>query len=871
MPTVSREYKDDCEDDYVAFVRPESSGSPLIRRPSLSTADELSMTLTLTTLDSEDFQSLPAPSALLPELVKRSLKTPPPERSSEDIGAIFSYARHLPPLTKYSDDIKQAICSKCVLAHVPVAGTILYSPGVRMDSWSIILNGEVESVSNEGRKSLLSKGDNFGVCPHSSEQSSSSSVRSLTPDCHFLLISQQDFVEAVQGQKVRKFFDEMTGEQTCEVQLLPSNRYILSKATTEKLVEWLTENYWAEWDQRFLEDFFLTYRTVMSSKTLFQMLIRNFEKKPSRISGIVLQWMNGHFEDFDLPMMTAFQRLLESLNMESELLLFDLAVGVHSSLRSVILKRSEASDALGFEFITNGWYVTKSDRSRLERGDQIIAVNGHKMDQVAGMRGEDLLFKSTVLDLEVKQNPLGFKHALKEATKPKKFFRKFVRKNSTRNKRNVPSSPKSSLVVKEQEKKRGTEMVIKTYRSDQSFRYIAVYPETSALFIVPLVLKEFGMTEESSSDWTLTEVTVTGEGVIKQHRIADHICALPDRIRSNNRFYLKAKNNSDIGLTDEVIESIAENPALHFLSINAADMADCLMDRSFKLFNKIKEVEFIKQLFKLESKDEWKNLSEFERLFNWEVSWVVSVVCSERNVQQRVRLIKKFIKIADHSRTLKNLNSMFAIISGLENRSVCRLRSTWDKIPHKYLTLFEQLKQLSDPTKNMMEYRKHFAIVSQEPPVIPILPFLYKDLYFADNGNLTWCEKKLVNFSKLRMVAEIVRNACNVGRDHSKKENLQIPVEDWKRVYEKTETRIRILDYLNQVDVTESEHEQDRLSLSCEPRRKPMRTPSTLSSKSSHSISSGKTSISSPWTTRRIVKPIPMAPPAPPAYNERLI
>lgn|SRR6218665_2855202 len=45
--------------------------------------------------------------------------------------------------------------------------------------------------------------------------------------------------------------------------------------------------------------------------------------------------------------------------------------------------------------------------------------------------------------------------------------------------------------------------------------------------------------------------------------------------------------------------------------------------------------------------------------------------------------------IAEHCQECKNFNSLFAIISGLGHGSVQRLKQTWDKLPSKYLRLFE--------------------------------------------------------------------------------------------------------------------------------------------------------------------------------------
>ena len=38
---------------------------------------------------------------------------------------------------------------------------------------------------------------------------------------------------------------------------------------------------------------------------------------------------------------------------------------------------------------------------------------------------------------------------------------------------------------------------------------------------------------------------------------------------------------------------------------------------------------------------------------------------------------------------MKNFNSMFAIISGLDHKTVQRLQATWERVPDKYKKIFE--------------------------------------------------------------------------------------------------------------------------------------------------------------------------------------
>jgi Rap guanine nucleotide exchange factor 2 len=88
--------------------------------------------------------------------------------------------------------------------------------------------------------------------------------------------------------------------------------------------------------------------------------------------------------------------------------------------------------------------------------------------------------------------------------------------------------------------------------------------------------------------------------------------------------------------------------------------------------------------------------------------WTITEIIRETNLIQRSKIIKQFIKIAskrkaNHKRfrritflchlecckDMKNFNSMFAIISGLDHKTVQRLQATWERVPDKYKKIFE--------------------------------------------------------------------------------------------------------------------------------------------------------------------------------------
>ena len=89
---------------------------------------------------------------------------------------------------------------------------------------------------------------------------------------------------------------------------------------------------------------------------------------------------------------------------------------------------------------------------------------------------------------------------------------------------------------------------------------------------------------------------------------------------------------------------------------------------------------------------------------------MVTTIVSETRTEIRAKIVKHFIKIAskwqyhllqvlsgylltsffpEWCKELKNYNSVFHIISGLNHGLVQRLKSTWEKVPHKHRKVME--------------------------------------------------------------------------------------------------------------------------------------------------------------------------------------
>ncbi|XP_028323075.1 rap guanine nucleotide exchange factor 6-like [Gouania willdenowi] len=395
------------------------------------------------------------------------------------------------------------------------------------------------------------------------------------------------------------------------------------------------------------------------------------------------------------------------------------------------------------------------------------------------------------------------------------------------------------------------DQVIRVFKADQQSCYIIISKDTTAKDVVTHTVNEFGLLA-SPETYSLCEVSVSAEGVIKQRRLPDQLSKLADRIQLNGRYYLKNNMETETLCSDEDAQDLLRESQISLLQLSTMEVAAQLSMRDFELFRNIESTEYVDDLFKLDSSVGSSNLKQFEEVINQETFWVATEILREPNALKRMKTIKHFIKIALQCRECKNFNSMFAIISGLNLAPVARLRSSWEKLPSKYEKLFGDLQDVFDPSRNMAKYRNVLSSQSMQPPIIPLFPVVKKDLTFLHEGNDSSVDG-LVNFEKLRMIAKEIRhvvrmtsanmdpalmfrqrkkrwkslgslsqgstnsNMLEVQGGAHKKRVRRSSLLNAKKLYEDAQMARKVKQYLSNLTVETDEEKHQIMSLQCEP------------------------------------------------------
>ncbi|KAF9088150.1 hypothetical protein BGX23_007593 [Mortierella sp. AD031] len=86
--------------------------------------------------------------------------------------------------------------------------------------------------------------------------------------------------------------------------------------------------------------------------------------------------------------------------------------------------------------------------------------------------------------------------------------------------------------------------------------------------------------------------------------------------------------------------------------------------------------------------------------------WVASEVVSTRFIDDRVRVIEKFIRIAQKCYQYRNFSSLMQLVMGLGSSPLCGLRRTWARVGSYEMRVLQDLQDFISPFGNWSDLRK---------------------------------------------------------------------------------------------------------------------------------------------------------------------
>uniref|UniRef100_A0A8C7NWR8 Rap guanine nucleotide exchange factor 4 n=1 Tax=Oncorhynchus mykiss TaxID=8022 RepID=A0A8C7NWR8_ONCMY len=622
------------------------------------------------------------------------LRKPPGQRTGDDLEIIYDELVHIKALSHLSNTVKRELASVLIFESHAKAGTVLFNQGEEGTSWYIIQKGSVNVVIyGKGVVCTLHEGDDFGKLALVTDSPRAASIVLREDNCHFLRVDKEDF-----------------------------NRILRDvEANTVRLKEH--------------EQAVLVLEKSPRASSLGNIRYTVLSGTPEKILDHFLETMRMDTHHSD-----PGASLLEATCSVNDFVLMHCVFMPNSQFCQLLMAQYPFSLSHSQERLE---YAVTCKRRVLNLALRWAAVHTHHLqEEPAALIFLEELYGSVSNDSRILRALKDFVPDLEKVVKLHSEEAK-VKKQKVL----TQFSNGDEKLVKTQPIRNCDDILLKVYCSDHTYTTIRVAVAATGSEVTSAVADKLA----SNDDLLLVHLSSAGE----KQMLKPNDVSVFSSLSINGRMFACPRDqlNALTPLPDQEGPSAGSMSSFELMS--SKDLAYQMTLYDWELFSCVHEHELLYHTFGRQSfRRTTANLDLFLRRFNQVQLWVVTEVCLCGQLSKRVQLLKKFIKIAAHCREFKNLNSFFAIIMGMSNPAVSRLTQTWEKLPSKFKKFYAEFESMMDPSRNHRAYR--LTVTKIEPPIIPFMPLLLKDMTFSHEGNKTFIDN-MVNFEKMRVIANTIR------------------------------------------------------------------------------------------------------------------
>ncbi|XP_055859439.1 rap guanine nucleotide exchange factor 4 isoform X1 [Episyrphus balteatus] len=628
------------------------------------------------------------------------LRKPSHERSPEELELVFEELLHIAALSHLSTSIKRELASIIVFESHAQAGTILFNQGDEGRSWYILLKGSVDVVIHgKGTVATLKTGDDFGKLALINDAPRAATIVLKENNCHLLRVDKEHFNRILRDVEANTLRLQEHGKDVLVLERVAKQRgqhsafkYTVMSGTPSKMLEHLLE---------------------------------------TRLGGQVVG-IDPFLDDFLL---------------------------THIVFMPVVQLVDELVNYFHCENVGGGGNAPEDREYNLNFKKRVIQFVQKWVMAVRHAAFEETVVCDFIEDLaaDVEADPdLNEETSIVHNILTQLSRYQEDRTANTGQKWKLPpngqpiclfsgNTTTSRTVIRPDD-----DIIFRVYCADHTYCTLRFPLHTTAGIIKACAADKLQL-NRGPDDLALVEVKSNGE----RSKFKDNDVSIPTGLSLNGRLFVSVKDHLDALTPLPEQEGPTEGVDVDLEIISTKELAYHITIFDWDLFWAVHEYELLYHTFgRYHFGKITANLDVFLRRFNELQYWIVTEIVSTSSMSKRVGLLRKFIKLAAYCKEYQNLNAFFAIVMGLSNMAVSRLQLTWDKIPSKFRKLFQEFEALIDPSRNHRAYR--VFVGKLQPPVIPFMPLLLKDMTFAHEGNKTSLDG-LVNFEKMHMMAQTMR------------------------------------------------------------------------------------------------------------------
>ncbi|XP_046437750.1 rap guanine nucleotide exchange factor 4-like isoform X7 [Daphnia pulex] len=682
-----------------------------------------------------------APDAVL----KAILRKPTHDRSPDDLEIIYEELVHIRALSHLSTTVKRELANIIVFESHPRAETVLFNQGDEGVSWYVILKGSVNVVIHgKGVVTTLQDGDDFGQLALINNAPRAATIITREDGCQFLRVDKDDFNRILRDVEANTVRLKEHGRDVLVLEKVSANpsaahrhsasshykyKYTVMAGMPQKMLEHLLETRldarhlsvrdediirpYSSATDMFLDDFLLTHIMFMPTHQLITELMRNYRiesptqdkefvvASKSRVVNFVYQWVTSIRDPvFDETITHSF---FEQLHSE-----------VHADARLYHTLREEAA------MLDHVQELLGEYRAARQQGGSLATLT---WTLPAG--GQSVVLFSAV-------------NAAATA--------------AAGNRKGSGESNAASAFSAEKRRpiRADDDIIFRVYCADHTYCTLRQPVNATAETIKLNAADKLGLRHE---ELVLAEIKSNGEKSV----IADTEVSIATCLSINGRIFVSPKDHLDAMTVLPDQEGPSDGTCNELEMFSTRELAYYITLIDWDLFCSVHEYELLYHVAGAQPFRKIKsNLDLFLRRFNEIQYWVVTEICLANTLGKRVQLLRKFIKLAAYCKEFQNLNAFFALVMGLSNVAVSRLTQTWERLPSKLRKMFTEFDGLIEPSRNHRAYR--IAVGKLQPPILPFMPLLLKDMTFTHEGNRTLLDSAgLINFEKMHMLAQTMR------------------------------------------------------------------------------------------------------------------